>query len=82
MARALLKKPKVLIFDEATSSLDEASAEHIAQTVNSLHGKVSMLFIAHRVPKNLRFDTQVQLLAGDQPAAAAVGAVTPLRATA
>ena len=61
IARALLKRPKILIFDEATSSLDEATAENFAKTVNQLKGKVSMLFIAHQLPKGLRVDEVVRL---------------------
>ncbi len=61
IARALLKRPKILIFDEATSSLDEATAESFARTVNQLKGKVSMLFIAHQLPKGLRVDEIVRL---------------------
>jgi subfamily B ATP-binding cassette protein HlyB/CyaB len=61
IARALLKRPKVLIFDEATSSLDEATAESFATTINRLKGKVSMLFIAHQLPKTLRVDEVVRL---------------------
>jgi subfamily B ATP-binding cassette protein HlyB/CyaB len=61
IARALLKRPKILIFDEATSSLDEATAESFAKTVNQLKGKVSMLFIAHRLPKSLVVDEVVRL---------------------
>ncbi|MGH8708990.1 MAG: peptidase domain-containing ABC transporter, partial [Burkholderiales bacterium] len=34
IARALLKRPRVLIFDEAASNLDPATAERFAQTVN------------------------------------------------
>ena len=61
IARALLKRPKILIFDEATSSLDEATAESFARTVNQLKGKVSMLFITHQLPKGLRVDEVVRL---------------------
>ncbi len=56
IARALLKQPKILIFDEATSSLDSTTAEHFAATVNQLKGKVTMLFITHALPKNLMVD--------------------------
>jgi subfamily B ATP-binding cassette protein HlyB/CyaB len=61
IARALLKRPKILIFDEATSSLDEATAEHFATTINQLKGTVSMLFIAHQLPKGLKVDEVVRL---------------------
>ena len=61
IARALLKRPKILIFDEATSNLDSATAESFAKTVNQLKGKVTMLFITHRAPKILRVDATVEL---------------------
>lgn len=61
IARALLKRPRVLIFDEATSGLDDASAEHIAQTVNALRGQVTVLFVAHKVPKRLVADGSLSL---------------------
>jgi subfamily B ATP-binding cassette protein HlyB/CyaB len=61
IARALLKRPRVLIFDEATSSLDPETAEHFARTINALRGKVTMLFITHALPHTLRVDEIVQL---------------------
>jgi len=61
IARALIKQPKILIFDEATSSLDVATAEHFCATVNQLKGKVTMLFITHILPKSLQVDEIVQL---------------------
>ena len=60
IARALLKDPRVLIFDEATSNLDNATAEAFAQTVNALRGKVTMLFIAHQLPRGLKVDEVLQ----------------------
>lgn len=56
IARALLKRPRILIFDEATSGLDQATAEQFAQTINQLKGRVTMLFIAHNLPRNLQVD--------------------------
>ena len=61
IARALLKRPKVLIFDEATSNLDRETAEQFAQTVNQLKGRVTMLFIAHAAPDGLQVDDVVRL---------------------
>ena len=61
IARALLKQPKVLIFDEAVSNLDQQTAEHFAQTVNKLKGKVTILFITHQLPKGLQVDEAVIL---------------------
>ena len=56
IARALLKRPKVLVFDEATSALDGETAEAFAKTINQLKGKVTMLFITHAMPKSLKCD--------------------------
>jgi len=50
IARALLKRPKILIFDEAASSLDPQTAEHFGRTLSALRGNVTMLFIAHQLP--------------------------------
>jgi subfamily B ATP-binding cassette protein HlyB/CyaB len=61
IARALIKQPKILVFDEATSSLDSNTAEHFATTINQLKGKVSMLFITHAMPKNLLVDDVVRI---------------------
>ncbi|MBU3988653.1 MAG: ATP-binding cassette domain-containing protein, partial [Gammaproteobacteria bacterium] len=61
IARALLKQPRVLIFDEATANLDPQTAEHFARTINKFKGKVTMLFIAHQLPKGLQVDEVVTL---------------------
>jgi len=61
IARALLKRPRILIFDEATSSLDAPTAEQFAKTVNRLKGKVTMIFITHQLPKGLQVDSVITL---------------------
>lgn len=61
IARALLKGPRVLIFDEATSALAQETAESFARTINGLKGKVTMLFITHAQPKSLKVDEVLHL---------------------
>lgn len=61
IARALLKRPRILIFDEATSGLDPAMAEQFSRTVNQLRGRVTMIFITHQLPKGLQVDSVVTL---------------------
>jgi subfamily B ATP-binding cassette protein HlyB/CyaB len=61
IARAVLKRPPVLVFDEATSHLDAPTAERFAQTVNKLKGSATILFIAHHVPKGLAADEIVNI---------------------
>jgi len=61
IARAVLKRPRFLIFDEATSNLDAATADQFANTINQLKGKVTVLFIAHLVPKGLQVDEVIRL---------------------
>ncbi len=65
IARALLKQPKILIFDEATSSLDDETARQFAQTVNQLRGRITMLFITHKIPDGLAVD-EVVCMAGSR----------------
>jgi len=65
IARAVLKRPRVLIFDEAASNLDSQTAERFAQTVNRLKGQVTVLFIAHQLPKGLAVD-EVFTLSGEK----------------
>src|SRR5690606_9545554 len=64
IARALLKRPKVLIFDEAISNLDQQTAEHFARTINRLKGRVTMVFITHQVPRGLQVDEVVNMEKG------------------
>jgi subfamily B ATP-binding cassette protein HlyB/CyaB len=65
IARAVLKRPRVLVFDEAASNLDAQTAERFAQTVNQLKGKVTILFIAHQLPRGLQVD-EVFTLSGEK----------------
>ena len=49
IARELFKEPEIMIFDEATSSLDTESEQLIHQSINSLKGVRTIVIIAHRL---------------------------------
>jgi ATP-binding cassette, subfamily B, bacterial PglK len=49
IARALYNKPEVMIFDEATSSLDTKSEKAIQKTIYSFKGRQTLIIIAHRL---------------------------------
>lgn len=61
IARALLRQPNILIFDEAVSNLDPQTAEQFAQTINKLKGKVTIVFITHQLPHTLQVDYVINL---------------------
>lgn len=49
IARALYNNPEVLILDEATSALDNDTEAAIMESINRLHGKKTLVIIAHRL---------------------------------
>lgn len=48
IARALVRRPRLLILDEATSALDPASALQLSDTVRALRGEITILAISHQ----------------------------------
>lgn len=48
LARALLRRPSLLIMDEATSNLDSKNEKKILDSIDKLHGDLTILMIAHR----------------------------------
>jgi ATP-binding cassette subfamily C protein len=49
LARALLRRPALLILDEATSALDPENERRIRAAIAALHGRVTILLITHRL---------------------------------
>ena len=65
IARSLYTNPKLLIMDEATSSLDAGSEAEITQTLLSLKGKTTVIVIAHRLSTIRDADLVVYLESGE-----------------
>jgi ATP-binding cassette subfamily B protein len=58
IARALLRNPRLIIFDEATASLDSLTEEQITETINGIAGdkKQMIISIAHRLSTIMKVD--------------------------
>jgi len=67
IARALLRKPHVLIFDEATSALDSLTEEDITQTIREIskEGNQITILIAHRLSTIMHAD-RIYVLEGGE----------------
>jgi ATP-binding cassette subfamily B protein len=57
IARALYRKPTVLVLDEATSSLDLDSERFIQETLENLSGQITLIVVAHRLSTVRAADT-------------------------
>ncbi len=57
IARALLKKPTIIIMDEATSNLDVITEQSIKEILDNLSGNITCIIIAHRLNTIKNCDT-------------------------
>jgi ABC-type multidrug transport system fused ATPase/permease subunit len=64
IARAMFTKPKLLVLDEATSSLDGQTEADISEAIENLQGSVTIIMIAHRLSSVRRVDKVVYMEAG------------------
>ena len=61
IARALFTRPKLLVLDEATSSLDGQTESDISQAIQGLKGSVTVVMIAHRLATVLNADQVIYM---------------------
>jgi ABC-type multidrug transport system fused ATPase/permease subunit len=65
LARAILRKPSILVLDEATSALDTESEAKIQEALDQLKGKMTIIVIAHRLSTIRNADQVVVLEQGE-----------------
>lgn len=76
IARALYRRPQVLVLDEATSALDNETEYKITETMRALHGRITTILVAHRL-SSVRHVDQLAFL--DRGHLAAVGTFEEVR---
>jgi ATP-binding cassette, subfamily B, bacterial PglK len=64
IARAIYTRPRILVLDEATSSLDRATEQRIVETLASLGKDVTMIIVTHRIASLHHCDRILYLDAG------------------
>lgn len=65
IARALYTQPYVLVMDEATSALDTATEQAVSNAIRDLHGKVTVILVAHRLA-TIRHADEIFFLSGGE----------------
>lgn len=78
IARALYRRPALLVMDEATSALDNETERRLTETIESLKGTMTMVIVAHRLSTVRHCDQLIFMSAGQ---VAAVGTFEEVAAT-
>ncbi|HEX6917353.1 MAG TPA: ABC transporter ATP-binding protein [Phycicoccus sp.] len=68
IARALYREPALLVLDEATSALDNETERRVADVLREVHGRMTVIVVAHRL-STVRQCDQVVFLSGGRVAA-------------
>jgi ABC-type multidrug transport system fused ATPase/permease subunit len=61
ICRALIRKPKLIVLDEATSSLDAESENYVSQTLSMLPPETTVVMIAHRLSSIVQAEKVIYL---------------------
>jgi ABC-type multidrug transport system fused ATPase/permease subunit len=64
IARALYRRPSLLVLDEATSALDNMTERSITETIEALHGDMTVIVVAHRLSTVRNVDKLVFMVDG------------------
>jgi len=64
LARALVRRPALLVLDEATNALDRAAEARLLHAIARLRGQMTVLMITHRLPAGFVADRAVRIAAG------------------
>ena len=64
IARALYRKPQILVLDEATSALDNDTESAVMEAIEGLYGTITMIIIAHRLTTVRKCDKIYEIIDG------------------
>lgn len=65
IARALYHKPEILFLDEATSALDNETEAEVMKEIEHLHGKLTIIIVAHRLTTIEKCDRVFEVVDGN-----------------
>ncbi len=78
IARALYRRPRLLVMDEATSALDNLTERKVTEVIESLSGRITVIVVAHRLSTVKRCD---QIVLMDQGRVVGQGTFADLQLT-
>ena len=78
IARALYRRPRLLVMDEATSALDNLTERKVTEVIESLSGRITVIVVAHRLSTVKRCD---QIVLMDQGRVVGQGTFAGLQLT-